>query len=190
MRRWDPINPLQLRLLTRIADGEELDVSGERLATSLYALRNRGLIDARRRKGEWSISITDAGKHYLLHGHHPARPDKTQEDRGDGPDAGPQTTPVTLPTDAGGKPSPATHDIGWMADQIGMSTDWIGRHRHEIPHHLIGSRLRFTDKDLATYLDPTAWRPQRMVTTGPRRRVETTDRPWPMQTTGRPRRVY
>lgn len=195
MHGWDPINEQQLQLLTRIADGEDLDVSGEGLSRSLYALRDRRLLVARRRKGEWSISITDAGKYYLLHGHHPARPRKTQEDRGDGTDAGTQTMPVTLPTDAGvepsdGKTSPATHDIGWMADQIGMSADWIYRHQNEIPHHRFGRSLRFTEKDLATYLDMTGWRPQLMVTTGPRRRTEAMNQPWPMQTTGRRRRAY
>lgn len=171
--------------------GDDLDVSGEGLATTLYALRDRRLIDARRRKGQWSISITEAGRYYLLHRHHPARPDKMPGERG--LDAAQQATSVTLPMGGVAEPSdgqigPATHDVEWMADQIGMSADWILRHRDEIPHHKFGSRVRFTDKDLAVYLEITAWRPRPMATTGPRRSPETTGRPRAMETTGRKRR--
>ena len=62
-----------------------------------------------------------------------------------------------------------THDIRWFADQIGKSTDWTYRHLSEIPHRRIGRSIRFTDKDLADYLEAERVRPMRMVTTGRRR---------------------
>lgn len=62
-----------------------------------------------------------------------------------------------------------THDIRWFADQIGKSRDWTYRHLDEIPHRRIGRSIRFTDRDLADYLEAESVRPLRMVTTGRRR---------------------
>jgi len=62
-----------------------------------------------------------------------------------------------------------THDVQWFAEQIGKGPDWVRRHLADIPHRKIGQSVRFTDADLAAYLDQTAVRPMRMATTGRRR---------------------
>ena len=62
-----------------------------------------------------------------------------------------------------------THDIGWFAEQIGKSADWVYRHLADIPHRRIGRSIRFTERDLNDYLDAERVAPLRMVTTGRRR---------------------
>lgn len=76
MRKWDPINDRQLRLLRRIADGESIDFAAENAMGSLRAIRDRGLATLRQQQGRWEASITDAGKFYLAHGYHPAKPER------------------------------------------------------------------------------------------------------------------
>jgi hypothetical protein len=68
------VNERQLTLLRRIADGVDLVTSREyHLATSVYALRNRGLVATTREGGgAWTASITDDGRYYLAHGQHRA----------------------------------------------------------------------------------------------------------------------
>lgn len=58
-----------------------------------------------------------------------------------------------------------THDIAWFAEQIGKTPDWVSRNRDVIPHKEIGRSIRFTEADLAEYLESVAVRP-RMQTTG------------------------
>jgi hypothetical protein len=75
MQRWDPLNDRQLMLLRRIGEGAEpVDSSDPGLAKSVYALRARGLVTTPREAGKWHAEITDAGRFYLEHGHHPDRP--------------------------------------------------------------------------------------------------------------------
>lgn len=62
-----------------------------------------------------------------------------------------------------------THDIAWFAGELGKSPDWVYRHLAEIPHRRIGRSIRFTDRDLADYLDAERIAPMRMATTGRRR---------------------
>jgi hypothetical protein len=68
------VNDRQLALLKRIADGVEPVTSREyHVATTVYALRNRGLVATTRTGGgAWTASITDAGRRYLAHGHYRA----------------------------------------------------------------------------------------------------------------------
>jgi hypothetical protein len=68
------VNERQLTLLRRIADGVDPVTSREyHLATSVYALRNRGLVTTTRAGGgAWTASITDDGRYYLVHGHYRA----------------------------------------------------------------------------------------------------------------------
>jgi hypothetical protein len=65
----------------------------------------------------------------------------------------------------------ATHDAAWFGEQVGKSADWVSRHLDEIPHSTVGRSARFTERDLADYLDSTRSVPMRMVTTGRRRSV-------------------
>jgi hypothetical protein len=44
------------------------------MATTVYALRNRGLVSTPQRGGIWIAEITDAGRFYLEHGYHPEKP--------------------------------------------------------------------------------------------------------------------
>ncbi|WP_405978174.1 hypothetical protein [Streptomyces sp. NBC_00158] len=76
MRRWSPLNDRQRELLQRLDADDELGaVSAERL--SAYALRDRGLLVVVRRGGVVRTEVTDAGKFYLEHGHHPEDPQYT-----------------------------------------------------------------------------------------------------------------
>ncbi|WP_160049952.1 hypothetical protein [Nocardiopsis sp. FR4] len=75
MRRWDPLNELQLSVLSKIAEGVDLSSrEGAKYRRSAYALRDRGLVTAGRKQGRWQAHVTDAGRFYLKHGHHPDRP--------------------------------------------------------------------------------------------------------------------
>lgn len=69
------VNARQLALLRRVAEGVDPVTSREHHhATSVYALRNRGLVATMRAVGgAWTASITDEGRYYLAHGHY--RPD-------------------------------------------------------------------------------------------------------------------
>lgn len=68
------VNERQLILLRRIADGVEPVTSREyHLATTVHALRNRGLVATTRTGGgAWTAWITDEGRYYLAHGHYRA----------------------------------------------------------------------------------------------------------------------
>ncbi|WP_251057236.1 hypothetical protein [Streptomyces sp. ISL-94] len=73
MHRWSPLNDRQRELLRRLDASEELgSASAERL--SMYALRDRGLLVVVRRHGAVQTEVTDAGRFYLEHGHHPEDP--------------------------------------------------------------------------------------------------------------------
>lgn len=73
MRKWDPLNPRQKDVLSRVASGEDVS-SDPSTKHSARALHDRGLLAVTRRKGIWSAEVTDAGRFYLDHGYHPERP--------------------------------------------------------------------------------------------------------------------
>jgi hypothetical protein len=75
MRRWDRLNERQLAVLQRIGTGDDLSGS-DRIAErqSAGALANRGLVVVNRRGGGWRTEITEPGRFYLEHGHHPDDP--------------------------------------------------------------------------------------------------------------------
>ncbi len=76
MHPWSPLNDRQLALLTRIGAGSDPVTSDSpELAITARALRDRGLITMPRKSGRWQAEITDAGRFYLEHGHHPDRPE-------------------------------------------------------------------------------------------------------------------
>jgi DNA-binding IscR family transcriptional regulator len=95
--RWEmspkDVNDRQLALLRRVAEGVEPVTSREyHLATTMYALRNRGLVTTKRMGGgAWIASITEEGRYYLAHGHHRA-------------DAAMAATERSKPTEPGRKP--------------------------------------------------------------------------------------
>ncbi|MFJ6136917.1 PE-PGRS family protein [Kitasatospora sp. NPDC092286] len=76
MLRWSPLNERQLGLLARIGGSGSPVTSGEpELALTARALKGRGLIAMPKGEGvKWRAEITDAGRFYLEHGHHPDRP--------------------------------------------------------------------------------------------------------------------
>ncbi|GII02760.1 hypothetical protein [Planobispora takensis] len=75
MQRWEKLNDRQLTVLRRIGEGEEpVSAKTPELANTVYALRGRGLITTPRKNGIWHAEITDAGRFYLQHGHHPDLP--------------------------------------------------------------------------------------------------------------------
>ncbi|MCS4275149.1 DNA polymerase IIIc chi subunit [Mycetocola sp. BIGb0189] len=69
------INDAQRRVLQWVAEGADLDnpPSGT-FKTSAPALHTRGLVKLDKRRGHWSVEITEAGKFYLEHGHYPDSP--------------------------------------------------------------------------------------------------------------------
>lgn len=76
------LNERQLDVLRRIGDEVRPVTSREfALATSVYALRNRGLVTTKRGGGIWTAAITEAGRYYLEHGRHPADTPKPQAER-------------------------------------------------------------------------------------------------------------
>lgn len=72
------INDVQLLVLRWVAEGADLDnPPSDTFKISAVALRNRGLVSLDRRRGRWSVAITEAGTYYLEHGRHPKeRPSK------------------------------------------------------------------------------------------------------------------
>ncbi|WP_060886698.1 hypothetical protein [Streptomyces caniscabiei] len=79
MHPWSPLNDRQLGLLTRIGDGTDPVTSDSpELALTARALKERRLITMPRQGGKWRAEITDAGRFYLEHGHHPDRPEPAQ----------------------------------------------------------------------------------------------------------------
>lgn len=76
MHRWSPLNDRQLTLLTRIGEGIEAVTSETpELALTARALKERGHIAMPKEGGRWQAEITEVGRFYLQHGHHPDRPE-------------------------------------------------------------------------------------------------------------------
>ncbi|GAA0528930.1 hypothetical protein [Saccharopolyspora erythraea] len=112
MRRWDPLNEQQLDVLKRVDASEDLSGSEYgRLRHSANAVRDRGLITISKRGGVWRAKITEAGRFYLDHGHHPDNPryrDQSAEPAG--------------PTVAGTKPKGSKPTLPDGQDADGAST--------------------------------------------------------------------
>ncbi|MFE7067788.1 hypothetical protein [Microbacterium sp. NPDC057658] len=69
------LNDAQLLQLQWVADGAYLaNPPSETFKTSAPALHSRGLVVLEKRRGHRSIEITEAGRFYLEHGHHPDTP--------------------------------------------------------------------------------------------------------------------
>ncbi|MFJ2029006.1 hypothetical protein [Streptosporangium sp. NPDC087985] len=64
-----------MTVLQRIGKSQEpVSAKTPELARTVYALRDRGLVTTPRKDGFWQAEITEAGRFYLEHGHHPDRP--------------------------------------------------------------------------------------------------------------------
>lgn len=75
MRRWDLLNERQLAVLKAI--DASTDLSGPEQGSqrrSAASLRDRGLITISKRGGGWRAEMTESGRFYLDHGHHPDDP--------------------------------------------------------------------------------------------------------------------
>ncbi|MER0240832.1 PE-PGRS family protein [Streptomyces sp. HSW2009] len=105
MHRWSPLNDRQLALLTRIQGGADPVTSDSpELALTARALKERRLITMPKQNGKWQAEITDAGRFYLEHGHHPDRPEPAQrKQRSTG--SGQRTRPVPPPQKQAAAPS-------------------------------------------------------------------------------------
>ncbi|MFF2651098.1 PE-PGRS family protein [Streptomyces sp. NPDC058045] len=109
MHPWSPLNDRQLALLTRIGDGSDPVTSDSpELAVTARALKGRGLIIMPKKDGKWQAEITDAGRFYLEHGHHPDRPEPVQrKQRSAHPEQRPAPPPQKQATAASAtKPTP------------------------------------------------------------------------------------
>lgn len=95
MHPWSPLNDRQLALLTRIGGGTSPVTSDSpELALSARALKERRLITMPKQSGKWQAEITDAGRFYLEHGHHPDRPEPApRKQRSAGPEQRTRTAP-------------------------------------------------------------------------------------------------
>ncbi|MGW8951526.1 hypothetical protein [Streptomyces sp. NPDC055709] len=95
MYRWKALNGRQLTLLRHIAAGEDPGAQDPGMRRTTYALRDRGLVTVSRRGGGWRAQVTEAGRFYLEHGHHPEHPTlgATLADE--------STTPVAVATSRG-----------------------------------------------------------------------------------------
>lgn len=75
MHRWSKLNERQLHLLRKAAvDPEAVAERRAELAQTVYALRDRGLVEVGQAGQMWSVQVTEAGLFYLDHGHHPELP--------------------------------------------------------------------------------------------------------------------
>ncbi|MFE4828014.1 PE-PGRS family protein [Streptomyces sp. NPDC056672] len=99
------MNDRQLALLTRIGDGTDPVTSDSpELALTARALKERRLITMPKQGGTWQAEITDAGRFYLEHGHHPDRPERApRKQRSTGSDQG--TRPAPPPQKQAAAPS-------------------------------------------------------------------------------------
>lgn len=75
MRRNEPLTVRQGEVLQWIGDGCPDGVWRDfTYKTTAYALASRGLVTVDRRRKQWSAALTDVGRFYLAHGHHPSEP--------------------------------------------------------------------------------------------------------------------
>jgi hypothetical protein len=73
VRRNEPLTARQVEVLQWIGDGCPDGVWRDfTYKTTAYALASRGLVTVDRRRKQWSAILTDEGKFYLVHGHHPS----------------------------------------------------------------------------------------------------------------------
>lgn len=76
MRRDEPLSSRQLQVLRWISEGCPDGVwSDFSYKTTAYALSARGLVVVRRRRKQWSATITQEGAFYLAHGHYRRGPE-------------------------------------------------------------------------------------------------------------------
>ncbi|MGW9068086.1 PE-PGRS family protein [Streptomyces yangpuensis] len=127
MHRWSPLNERQLALLTRIGEGTEPVTSDTpELALTARALKERGHIAMPKEGGRWQAEITEVGRFYLQHGHHPDRPDPTPRKTRPATTPGPQKQESDRATEqraaaeqkppaqgVARTPRPSPADIGW-----------------------------------------------------------------------------
>lgn len=72
------LNDAQRIVLQWVADGADLDnPPSETFKTSAVALHSRGLVNLDKRRGHWSIAITEAGIFYIENGRHPQEEEPT-----------------------------------------------------------------------------------------------------------------
>jgi hypothetical protein len=94
MHRWSPLNDRQRALLGRLDRGEGLGVDASE-RRSAYALRDRGLLVVKRSRDALHVEVTEAGKFYLKHGHHPDHPAHQDDGTSTATEREPQATPAT-----------------------------------------------------------------------------------------------
>ncbi len=63
-----------------------------------------------------------------------------------------------------------TFGVDEFACRIGKTVDWVYRHVGEVPHVRIGRSLRFTDSDVAVFINRRRVDPDRVLTTSKVRR--------------------
>jgi hypothetical protein len=104
VHRWDPLNDQQLDVLKRVDAAEDLaGPEHSRLRHSANALRDRGLITISKRGGLWRAEMTEAGRFYLDHGHHPDHPHYQDEQV----QPNPKVTPKPAKRARSGQPNPS-----------------------------------------------------------------------------------
>jgi len=189
MPRWPRLNDRQLAVLRRIAAGQDAVTSREpTLATTVYALRGRRLVETPRRAGVWTAVMTAAARYYLQHGRyadsspvtanpsarHPIGPGASGDD-GASRDVSAMPAPVDLIDKlraAGGtlrvtSPEPATR-AAWCRVIHAAKEAGLVPEGHHLRHH---GRDR---GDLLIELSPGE-HPGQLYWTQPRHRIELPD---------------
>ncbi|HEV2373566.1 MAG TPA: hypothetical protein VGS19_15505 [Streptosporangiaceae bacterium] len=108
MGRSDPLNDRQLEVLRRLGADQDLSHPQDvRFRTSARVLQGRGLVKVSRRDGGWQAALTEAGRFYLDHGHHPDQPGDERL-RGHKPEVSPDEPAAEVPGTSGQRKGAAT----------------------------------------------------------------------------------
>ncbi len=85
------VNERQLSVLQWVGAGCPVSV-GETSSykTTCQALQNRGLVTVSKKGGQWSVTLTSAGRHYLAHSTYPPRESRLRKTQA----APPQPLPI------------------------------------------------------------------------------------------------
>ncbi|WP_405614384.1 hypothetical protein OG292_16660 [Streptomyces sp. NBC_01511] len=162
MYPWSPLNGRQLALLARIGDGTDPVTSDSpELAPTVRALKERRLVTMPRQGGKWQAEITDAGRFFLEHGHHPDRPEPAQrKQRLADPEQRTRTAPspqkqaaapsTTKPApQRAAKPSqPSPAEVGAASQVlITLIKEWCAKERHrKVAVTIAGDSIEITGR--------------------------------------------
>ncbi|MCW3040829.1 MAG: hypothetical protein JWM31_2734 [Solirubrobacterales bacterium] len=135
-----PVNDRQLGVLRRIVVGRQPVTSAEpALATTVYALRARGLVQTERRDSGWVAVPTEHGAFYAQHEHYPVtrtngqRLDRAPQKAVAPPAAGPHSTRRA--------PRPAAENVPVAAPEVAAATAPVATHLRAAHPMIVATRV-------------------------------------------------